>query len=99
MLEYYHCSKAFEILLKKELNFLENMSKSDFMLFRKYVVHGILNTDMMKHKEMMNDIQPKVDSKKFTPQEGKLSIDEKRTHLETFCFSLDCWCILLIYTP
>ena len=72
ILENHHCSIAFVVLMRTE-NIFSSMSSDDFTLFRKYVIHGIISTDMMLHKQIMADIQLKVDQNSFIPQEGILS--------------------------
>lgn len=55
-----------------DANIFENMARSDFSLFRKYVAHGIMSTDMMKHKSLMTDIGMRVQEDDFVPDEGSL---------------------------
>ena len=42
--------------MQKDSQFLENMTPNDFILFRKYVIHGILHTDMAEHMKMVNQL-------------------------------------------
>lgn len=49
------------------------MHAADFALFRKYVSHGIMSTDMMKHKTIMTDISMRVKEDDFMPDEGSLA--------------------------
>lgn len=49
------------------------MPPADFSLFRKYVTHGIMSTDMMKHKVIMTDISMRVNEDNFVPDEGSLA--------------------------
>lgn len=51
------------------------MELSEFPLFREYVIHGILNTDMMLHKHMMTGIHIKLEQDNFTPNESRLLAD------------------------
>ena len=56
--------------MKKGTDFLEKMKRNDFILFRKYVVHGILKTDMSEHMNMTKTIKFKVEKEKdFIPDE------------------------------
>lgn len=48
-LENFHAAKTFEILRKEEKNFLQNMDIETFYVFKKNVIHNILNTDMKQH--------------------------------------------------
>lgn len=50
------------------------MEAGEFTLFREYVVHGILNTDMMLHKQMMTEISLKLDQDKFLPHERRFGV-------------------------
>jgi len=63
---------AFQILKRAGCNIFESMPKENFVMFRKYVIHGITNTDMMLHKPMVTDIQLLVDRNKFEPIEGTM---------------------------
>jgi len=70
VLENHHCATAFKVLLTKGTDFFEFMPRSDFILFRKYVIHGILNTDMSEHTNMVNKIDIKINKEKdFLPDE------------------------------
>lgn len=63
------------------------MEPSEFSLFREYVIHGILNTDMMLHKHMMTGISIKLDQDSFTPNESKLmmiSEEDPQSFLQFF---------------
>lgn len=48
VLEQHHCTLAFELVKKHNLN--SNMNREDFCLFRKTIVACILGTDMANHK-------------------------------------------------
>jgi hypothetical protein len=75
-LENHHCATAFKILLGSNSNFLEKMSRNDFILFRKYTIHGILNTDMAEHTSMINTISFKLDKDDdFNPDEEERPSD------------------------
>eukprot|EP00727_Mastigamoeba_balamuthi_P012959 m51a1_g8286 3',5'-cyclic-AMP phosphodiesterase, putative (1887) ;mRNA; f:114079-122154 len=53
VLENYHVSQAFELLLKKELNFLSKLSPQDFKAFHQLVVQLVLSTDISRHLEIL----------------------------------------------
>lgn len=56
--------------MQKDTNFLENMTRNDFILFRKYVIHGILHTDMAEHSSLINQISFKQTKEEdFIPDE------------------------------
>lgn len=50
VLEQHHCSIAFELIRKHNLNSL--LSQQEFILFRKTIISCILATDMAHHKAM-----------------------------------------------
>lgn len=49
--EHYHASQLFRILAEDESNFLDGISRIEFMHFRKRVISLILATDMAHHHE------------------------------------------------
>lgn len=49
ILENHHVSKAFQMLRKKKLNFLDKMSEKDFKTFRKISIKLVLMTDPSNH--------------------------------------------------
>lgn len=49
--EHYHASQLFKILSGPQLNFLEKLSRLEFIHFRKRVTGLILGTDMARHFE------------------------------------------------
>ena len=53
VLENYHCSLTFKILMIPENNFLENLETATFIALRKNVISNIINTDMSKHFLLM----------------------------------------------
>lgn len=56
--------------MKKGTDFLSKMSRGDFILFRKYVIHGIIKTDMAEHTSMVKTISFKVEKEdSFNPDE------------------------------
>lgn len=46
------------------------MKKSDLKIFRKYVIHGIIHTDMAEHFSMVSRISAQVDKQDFNPEEN-----------------------------
>ena len=47
--ETFHAAEFFRILNQEEFNFLEEMNKDQFKIFRKNVIGLILATDMARH--------------------------------------------------
>lgn len=84
-MENYHCRRAFEIIHQDEMNIFRKMPKDEFVLFRKFVIQGIINTDMMKHKALMSDIISRIDTDTFTPDEGRLPLNQTKSR-KTSCY-------------
>lgn len=57
VLEQYHCSKAFEILMKPQNNFLDALDKNQFMQCRQWIIECILGTDMAEHFPLMGKLE------------------------------------------
>lgn len=49
VLENWHCSQAFELLMKSEFNFLEKVDANVRSIIRRKAIQAILMTDMKKH--------------------------------------------------
>jgi hypothetical protein len=92
ILENHHVATAFRLLKQSDTNIFENMEPSEFPLFREYVIHGILSTDMMLHKGMMTGIQLKLDQDRFTPNESIVSCLSQRMTPSHFskCLGFSC---------
>ena len=60
VLENFHCSKLFKILMIKENNIFENINKEDFRLIRKRIISEILSTDMAHHGKIMSIVKSKI---------------------------------------
>lgn len=69
VLENHHAARAFQILKIDELNIFEKMHPEEFPLFRKFVVHGILSTDIKNHFNELAAMKQRIDSGDFNPQE------------------------------
>lgn len=54
-MENHHSAVAFRLLLRPEMNFLDGLSKQDFLWFRKAVIEVILATDMRHHFKVMEE--------------------------------------------
>eukprot|EP00828_Plagiopyla_frontata_P042444 TRINITY_DN6330_c0_g1_i2.p1 TRINITY_DN6330_c0_g1~~TRINITY_DN6330_c0_g1_i2.p1 ORF type:complete len:349 (-),score=60.56 TRINITY_DN6330_c0_g1_i2:192-1238(-) len=64
VLENYHCSLTFKLLMDSENNFLENLETATFIAFRKNVISNIINTDMSKHFNLLKKFDKKILEKK-----------------------------------
>lgn len=51
VLENWHVSQMFKMLVKDENNFLENFTPSEYRHMRRRMIDGILSTDMARHSE------------------------------------------------
>jgi len=60
VLENFHCSKLFKILMIKENNIFENINKDDFRIIRKRIISEILATDMANHGKIMSIVKSKI---------------------------------------
>ena len=49
--ESFHAAELFRILSQEKYNFLKDLSKDEFKIFRKRVIGLILGTDMAKHMD------------------------------------------------
>lgn len=67
ILEMHHCATAFNILLKRECNIFQAMDKEDYFSFRKYVIRGILATDIKFHLSDLGKLQASINNTSFKP--------------------------------
>jgi hypothetical protein len=61
--ESYHVAETFAIIKRDETNFLEQLSRDEFRVFRKRVVGCILATDMAKHGTDLSALKTLVTTK------------------------------------
>lgn len=71
VLENFHLSAAFEILLRPENNFLSELSESDWKLFRGIVIELVMATDMAHHYKILGKFKAKLQSGSFNPYKDK----------------------------
>lgn len=64
--ESYHVAETFAIIKRDETNFLEQLSRDEFRVFRKRVVGCILATDMAKHAADLSALKSIVQSKEIS---------------------------------
>ena len=63
VLESYHVSEGFHIILKKEgCNIFENLSLQDYKICRKRIIQCILATDMTLHSKEFQFLQTKIET-------------------------------------
>jgi hypothetical protein len=67
VLECYHVSAAFQLLMKPEYNFLSQLPRAEFQAFREMVVEMVLATDLSQHYGIMTQFKTKA-CVKFTKQ-------------------------------
>ena len=67
ILEMHHAALSFSILLVPDNNIFKSMDKEDFFLFRKYVIKGILSTDIKNHFADLVILKSRIDSTNFQP--------------------------------
>lgn len=67
ILEMHHAALAFKILLVPDNNIFKSMDKDDYFMFRKYVIRGILATDIKFHVSDVEKFQSKIDGTNFKP--------------------------------
>lgn len=60
VLESYHVSSAFQILLKPECNFMVNFSKADWQYIRELVIEMVLATDLLQHTKAVAQFRTMV---------------------------------------
>lgn len=57
VLENHHCHMAFEILLEKGCNIVENLDENEFKRLRQVIISCILNTDMALHHVKLSKLE------------------------------------------
>jgi len=55
--ESFHSAELFRILSQDKYNFLKELSKEEFKIFRKRVIGLILGTDMAKHFDELSKLK------------------------------------------
>lgn len=67
VLESMHCSKCFATMQRPGLEFMDGLSKKDFMTFRGKVVGAILATDMAHHFGLVDRLAERVKQLEANP--------------------------------
>lgn len=60
VLESYHVSSAFQILMKPECNFMAGFSKTDWQYVRELVIEMVLATDLQQHAKSVSQFRTMV---------------------------------------
>ena len=74
VLENFHVSQTFKILLKEENNPFEKLSRAQFRTIRRRMIECILATDMGNHGKLMSEMNKLLESKKIKNGENLSSI-------------------------
>lgn len=61
VLESYHASRAFSLLMQPEFNFVETMAPKEVADFRRIMIELILATDMARHFEIVGKVKAKLE--------------------------------------
>lgn len=69
VLENYHISQAFKVLLKDEFNILSLLSPEEFRLTRRRMIESVLATDMANHAKTLTAFKSKAET--FDIKAGK----------------------------
>ncbi len=62
VLENYHVSETYKVLLKKDNNIFENLRPEEYRLVRRRMIEGILSTDMATHSKNLLSMRSKLET-------------------------------------
>lgn len=62
VLENYHVSETFKIILKINTNILQRLSPEEYRIVRRRIIDGILATDMAMHSKHLVSLKSKMES-------------------------------------
>lgn len=90
VLENFHISKGFKIMLEPKNNILKKLNKQDIMYVRKRMIESVMATDMSLHGKILSSVKPKVhkSSDQLINQNGNL-FDEQQEILNFIIHSAD----------
>lgn len=74
VLENYHCFLTFQILSKQANNILEDYKESESLIFRKTLIHVVLNTDLSKHAKVIKEFEQLGSEFDFKKENDKLCL-------------------------
>lgn len=70
ILENHHCSTAFSTIKKEEFNIFSEFDLDQMKKFRKWVIEGILSTDVKLHFSHLEKFKDKLTQQVFNPDYG-----------------------------
>lgn len=76
VLENHHSARTFKLLEERDFNIFEKMHQDDYPAFRKYVIRGIMSTDIKKHFTELPEFKQRLDSGDFNPYEEEETIQD-----------------------
>ncbi|RWS27188.1 calcium/calmodulin-dependent 3':5'-cyclic nucleotide phosphodiesterase 1A-like isoform X2 [Leptotrombidium deliense] len=72
VLENYHISTAFRVILEEDANILKNLSKEEYREFRALIIEMVLATDMSSHFQQIKTM------KSLLAHSGELNVDKSK---------------------
>lgn len=75
VLENFHCSYTFELLLKKQNNFFTSLSAEAFRQVRQDIISCILATDMAQHFTALSKLETRLGTTEFTAADRVLFME------------------------
>jgi len=81
VLENHHLAFAFKILMNKECDIFETLTKKQRTTLRKMVIDMVLATDMSKHMSLLADLKTMVETKKVAGS-GVLLLDNYQDRIQ-----------------
>jgi len=91
VLENHHAATAFELLSKRECNIFVHMNIDEYPLFRKFVIAGILATDIKKHFVDVKEFQERLNEGDFEPYENGEHLEDFLLLIGTLVHSADLY--------
>ncbi|CAG9315687.1 pde-4_1 [Blepharisma stoltei] len=82
VLENFHVSSAFNLIMKPSTNIFVDMDPASIKLFRSKIISLVLATDMSKHFEEINRFENLIKSQEIASEGGKSTMMELLMH---FC--------------
>ena len=82
--ETYHASELFRILAKDQYNFVDGLSKKEFIVFRKRVLGLILATDMSHHAGALSKLNALISENKVKDGENVSKLIEDQNEADLF---------------
>ena len=90
VLENFHVSKAFDIILKKpENNIFEKLSEEDFKLCRKNIIECVLGTDMTLHNKKYQTFKRRLQAENIKNGENIDTLFKKLDPINSYNLKLE----------